>query len=106
MQKGGFGGCSSGTRTGTRVRSPKPPFYETALLSPSEPMSMIDKRVVSKRVVLADAGETKVSTSTVAALFSKNGLDRPKNRYGRYGFPSFNSISMSTVGVDGARVCL
>ena len=23
-------------KTGTRVRSPKPPFYETALLSPSE----------------------------------------------------------------------
>ena len=29
-------GCSPGTQTGTRVRSPKPPFYETALLSPSE----------------------------------------------------------------------
>ena len=25
--------CSPGTKTGTRVRSPKPPFYETALLS-------------------------------------------------------------------------
>ena len=37
FQKGGFGGCSPGTKTGTRVRSPKPPFYETALLSPSEP---------------------------------------------------------------------
>ena len=36
LQKGGFGGCSPGTKTGTRVRSPKPPFYETALLSPSE----------------------------------------------------------------------
>ena len=36
----------------------------------------------------------------------ENGLDRPKNRYGRYGFPSFYSISISTVGVDGARVCL
>ena len=23
-------------KTGTRVRSPKPPFYETALLSPSD----------------------------------------------------------------------
>ena len=30
------GGCSPGTKTGTRVRSPKPPFYETALLSPSD----------------------------------------------------------------------
>ena len=36
----------------------------------------------------------------------ENGLARPKNRYGRYGFPSFYSISISTVGVDGARVCL
>ena len=35
-----------------------------------------------------------------------NDLDRPKYRYGRYGFPSFYSISISTVGVDGARVCL
>ena len=25
-----------GTKTGTRARSPKPPFYETALLSPSD----------------------------------------------------------------------
>ena len=29
-------GCSPGTKTGTRVLSPKPPFYETALSSPSE----------------------------------------------------------------------
>ena len=29
-------GCSPGTKTGTRVCSPKPPFYETALLSPGE----------------------------------------------------------------------
>ena len=36
----------------------------------------------------------------------ENGLDRPKNRYGRYGFPSFYSIFISTVGVDGASVCL
>ena len=33
----------------------------------------------------------------------ENGLDRPKNRYGRYGFPSFYSNSISTVGVDGVR---
>ena len=26
--------CSPGTKTGMRVHSPKPPFYETALLSP------------------------------------------------------------------------
>ena len=36
----------------------------------------------------------------------ENGLDKPKNRCGRYGFPSFYSISIFTVGVDGARVCL
>ena len=28
--------CSPGTKTGTRVHSPKPPFYETILLSPGE----------------------------------------------------------------------
>ena len=33
----------------------------------------------------------------------EKGLDRPENRYGRYGFASFPSISISTVGVDGAR---
>ena len=36
----------------------------------------------------------------------ENGLDRPENHYGRYSFPSFYSISISTVGVDGARGCL
>ena len=36
----------------------------------------------------------------------ENGLDRLKNRYGRYGFPGFYSISISTVGVDEARVFL
>ena len=40
-----------------------------------------------------------------SAPLLENGLDRPKNRYGRYGFPSFYSIFISTVGVDGARVC-
>ena len=28
--------CSPGTKTGASVRSPKPPFYETALLSSSD----------------------------------------------------------------------
>ena len=28
--------CSPGTKTGMRVHSPKPPFYEPALLSPSD----------------------------------------------------------------------
>ena len=44
--------------TGTRVRSPKPPFYETALLSPSDPFC-VDKRVVSKRVVSADVPQER-----------------------------------------------
>ena len=34
----------------------------------------------------------------------ENGLDRPENCYGRYAFACFSSISISTVGVDGARV--
>ena len=49
FQKGGFGGCSAGTKTGTRVRSPKPPFYETALLSPSEWQDMDHYMRVSSR---------------------------------------------------------
>ena len=36
----------------------------------------------------------------------ENGLDRPENFHGRYGFASFSSISISTVGLEGARVCL
>ena len=32
----------------------------------------------------------------------ENGLDRPENRYGRYGFASFSGISISTIGVAGA----
>ena len=66
FQKGGFGGCSPvpktgmkvhsdvpryekperghiqmfpGTKTGTRVHSPKPPFYENALLFPLDVQS-------------------------------------------------------------------
>ena len=36
IRNGGTFACSLGTKTRTRVRSPKPPFYETALLSPGE----------------------------------------------------------------------
>ena len=36
----------------------------------------------------------------------ENGLDRPENRYGRYGLASFSSISISTIGVDGTRASL
>ena len=34
FQKGGFGGCSPGTKTGTRVRSPKPPFWKPPFYLP------------------------------------------------------------------------
>ena len=37
------------------------------------------------------------------ALFSKNSLDRPNSRYGRYDLDSSSSIRISTIGVDGAR---
>ena len=42
FQKGGFGERTPGTKTGTRARSPKPPFYETALLSPSENLLLFE----------------------------------------------------------------
>ena len=53
FQKGGFGGCSPRTKTGTRVRSPKPPFWKPPLYLPIT-LFGVDKRVVSKRVVSAD----------------------------------------------------
>ena len=48
----------------------------------------------------------KVSTSTVAALFSKMALTGQRIAMVDMVFLSFSSISISTVGVDGARVCL
>ena len=51
--KGWFRRMFPGTKTGTRARSPKPPFYETALYLPVS-LFGVDKRVVSKRVVSAD----------------------------------------------------
>ena len=35
--------CSPGTKTRMRAHSPKPPFYETALLSPGEKLEKIFK---------------------------------------------------------------
>ena len=51
--KGTFA-CSPGTKTGMRVHSPKPPFYETALLSPGEMRgnrteSLREENLVQKR---------------------------------------------------------
>ena len=45
FQKGGFGGCSPGTKTGMRLHSPNPPFYETALLSPLDKDSLLPPRI-------------------------------------------------------------
>ena len=56
----------------------------------------------------ARGNQIKVSTSTVAALFSKMALTGQRRRIAMVDmvFPSFYSIFISTVGVDGARVCL
>ena len=47
-----------------------------------------------------------MSTSTVAALFSKMGLTGQGIAMVDMVFASFSSMSMSTVVVDGARVSL
>ena len=52
------------------------------------------------------AGERKLSTSTVADLFSKMALTGQRIAMVDMVFPSFYSIFISTVGVDGTRVCL
>ena len=56
FQKGGFGGCSPGTKTGMRVRSPKPPFWKPPFYLPMTLLGLfvVRKRGVSKRVVSAD----------------------------------------------------
>ena len=51
-------------------------------------------------------GEIKVSTSTVEALFSRVALRGQKIAIVDMVFLVFTAISISTVGVDGARVCL
>ena len=40
-QNEGTFACSPGTKTGTRAHSPKPPFYETTLLSPNGFWSLV-----------------------------------------------------------------
>ena len=52
------------------------------------------------------AGESQSIYLHCSGPLLENGLDRPKNRYGRYDFPGFSSLSISTVGVDEARVFL
>ena len=58
------------------------------------------KRGVSQ---ITSAGGNKCIYLHRSGPLLENGLDRPENRYGRYVFASFPSISISTVGVDGAR---
>ena len=50
--------------------------------------------------------ENKVSTSTVAALFSKMALTGQRIAMVDMVLLGFSSISISTVGVEGARVSL
>ena len=46
-----------------------------------------------------------MSTLTMAALFFlENGLHRLETHYGKYAFAIVASMSISTVGLDGARV--
>ena len=52
------------------------------------------------------SGEIKVSTSTVAALFSKIALTGQRIAMVDMALLAFTSISVSTVGVDGVRVPL
>ena len=52
------------------------------------------------------AGEIKVSTSTVAALFSKMALTGQRIAMVDMVFLVLYSISISTVGVDAATICL
>ena len=73
FQKGGFGGCSPGTKTGTRVPSPKPPFYETALLSPSE------HRTVSE-YCSARVSHVGLPTKQATEPYSDNLLNRTRTK--------------------------
>ena len=57
-------------------------------------------------VLPLESGEFKVPTSTVAALFSKMALTGQIIAMVDMALLVFYSIFISTVGVDGARVCL
>ena len=43
FQKGGFGGCSPRTKTGTRVHSPKPPFWKPPFYLPVKAFLVLTK---------------------------------------------------------------
>ena len=62
--------CSPGTKPGARVRSPKPPFYETALLSPSQRYRTIPPPPFwgggSKRGVLGGVSRVNPALSAIA----------------------------------------
>ena len=67
----------------------------------SEEVGRINRREKHK------TGEIRVSTSTVVALFSKMALTGPRIAMVDMVFLAFfNSVSISAVGVDGARACL
>ena len=59
-----------------------------------------------QKVCISNKAEIKVSTSTVAALFSEMALTGQRIARVDMVFLVFSSMSISTVGVDGARVCL
>ena len=64
--------CSPGTKIGTRVHSPKPPFYKTALLSPGEYSSSVlepfRKAVVEKVGMLRGEAEAAMNEKVEKAL--------------------------------------
>ena len=82
-------------------------FSERGQFSQAIPQFHME-RILHQRtpIVRFEAGEYQSIYLHRGGLLLENGLDRPKNHYGRYGFPRVYSISISTVGVDGARVCL
>ena len=104
FQKGGFGGCSPerkpergcirmfppnenwnegtfacspGTKTGTRARSPKPPFYEAALLSHGEKWASFQCGTVPQNV---QGQRLSFQMVFFRAMCSKNGLGSKMSR--------------------------
>ena len=77
----------------------------TMVCTPSEPWSSKSPpwhRTTQKDIIR----ENETTYLHRSGPLLENDLDRPENRYDRYGFASFYSISISTVGLHGARVSL